>query len=51
MKNSENEVKKSRKKLHYNNHLFFMKPPPSPAADLQQFLSIDLVDKTLKVFI
>jgi len=51
MKNGECKLKKSCKKLHNNSHLFFMKPVPSPVNNLQKFLSIDLVEKTLKVFV
>jgi len=51
MKNGKNEFKKSSKKFHNNSHLFFMKPIPSPAEELQRFLSRSLVEKTLKVFI
>lgn len=51
MKKGERKLKKSCKKLHNNSHLFFMKPVPSPIKKLQKFLSIDLMEKTLKVFI
>jgi len=51
MKNGEFKLKNSCKKLHNNSHLFFMKPVPSLVEELQQFLSTDLVEKTLKVFI
>lgn len=33
----------------YNNHQFFMKPIPTPPVEeLQQFLSIDLVEKKIE---
>jgi len=41
---------KKRVKYFPNSHLFFMKPIPVPLIELQQFLSMDLVEKTMKVF-
>lgn len=50
MKDCENKLQKSSKPFP-NCHIYFMKPIPSLVCELQDFLSTDLMERTLKVFI
>lgn len=50
MKDCEYKIKNCSTRSH-KSHLYFIKPIPIPVKELQHFLSYDLVEKTLKVFI